>query len=65
MLSYGFLIFIASPEDLIISKLQWYNLSESGKQLDDIKFLLGLDNLDQQYIKIWTTRLLINTHGLF
>lgn len=58
-------VYIASPEDLIISKLQWYNLSQSGKQWDDIQFLLTLDNLDQQYLIGWTNRLLINRHGLF
>lgn len=32
--------FIASPEDLIISKLEWYAISKSTKQLEDIKFFL-------------------------
>ncbi|MFK7937681.1 MAG: hypothetical protein AB8G22_29455, partial [Saprospiraceae bacterium] len=58
-------IYIAAPEDLVISKLQWYNLSESGKQLEDIKYLLTLDNLNLNYIKGWTSRLLIKTHELF
>lgn len=57
-------IFIASPEDLIISKLQWYNISQSGKQKEDIEFLLTLEGLNQQYLTGWTSRLLIDTHGL-
>jgi hypothetical protein len=57
--------YIASPEDLVIAKLMWYNISKSGKQLDDIKFLLKLENLDKNYIELWTTKLFINRHGLF
>ena len=62
---YGKKIFVASAEDLIISKLQWYNLSKSGKQLEDIKFLLTLEGLNFTYLNGWTNRLLINKHGLF
>ena len=57
--------YIASPEDLIIAKLLWFNISQSGKQLDDIKFLLTLDNLDKQYLDLWATKLFIKRHGLF
>ncbi len=57
--------FIAAPEDLIISKLIWYNLSPSGKQMEDIRFLLELDDLNRDYLESWTTKLFINRHGLF
>ena len=57
--------FIAAPEDLIISKLLWYDISKSGKQLDDLKFLLKLDKLDRQYLEMWTSKLFIKRHGLF
>ncbi len=57
--------FIASAEDLIISKLIWYNISKSGKQKEDIEFLLTLDGLDRKYLELWTTKLFINRHGLF
>lgn len=56
---------IASPEDLIISKLKWYNLSKSEKQLGDIVFLLNETTLDKQYLELWTQRLNISRHGLF
>ena len=56
---------ISAPEDLIISKLQWYNLSRSEKQHGDIVFLLNELKLDKQYLEVWTTRMLINRHGLF
>ena len=60
----GIACFIASPEDLFISKLIWYNISKSGKQWEDLEFLLTLDNLDKQYIELWITKLFINHHGL-
>ncbi len=56
---------IASPEDLIISKLKWYESSGSEKQLGDIVFLLNETELNKKYLEIWTNRLLINRHGLF
>lgn len=56
---------IASPEDLIISKLKWYNMSKSEKQLGDIVFLLNEPSLDKQYLEYWTNRLTILRHGLF
>ena len=61
----GINCFIATPEDLIISKLQWYALSKSNKQLEDIKYLLNEDNLDSQYLELWTGRLNILKYGLF
>lgn len=61
----GITCFIASPEDLIISKLIWYNLSKSGKQKEDIEFLLELDGLNKQYLENWAFNLQIKRHGLF
>ena len=60
----GIACYIASPEDLFISKLIWYNMSKSGKQWEDLEFLLTLANLDKQYIEQWTSKLFINRHGL-
>ena len=57
--------YIASAEDLIISKLIWYNISQSGKQKEDIEFLLTLDGLDRNYLDLWATKLFIKRHGLF
>ena len=56
---------IASPEDLIISKLIWCSISKSEKQLADITFLLEEVDLDYQYLKLWTQRQNILTYGLF
>lgn len=56
---------IATPEDLIISKLKWYSISKSAKQLEDIKFLLENTTLAKQYLEIWTSRLNLLRYGLF
>lgn len=56
--------FIASIEDLVISKLQWYNISESQRQLEDIKFLLLDENINMDYIKIWINKLNLKTNGI-
>ena len=57
--------FIASPEDLIIAKLRWYTISQSAKQLEDIKFLLKEVTLNQQYLEVWVNRLNLLRYGLF
>lgn len=51
-------IWIVSPEDLIISKLFWAKDSFSDTQLKDVKNLLSsINNLDEQYIIDWVSRL--------
>jgi hypothetical protein len=61
----GVSCYIATPEDLILSKLKWYEQSKSEKQLEDIKFLLKETSLDNSYLQLWSTRLNLSTHGLF
>ncbi len=40
-----------SPEDLILSKLLWYQMSESTRQLEDIESVLKITKVDLKYIK--------------
>ncbi|MBK8921084.1 MAG: hypothetical protein IPM81_06175 [Saprospirales bacterium] len=61
----GIACYIAAPEDLIISKLQWYHISKSGKQWDDLEFLIQLEGLNMEYLELWTTKLFIKRYGLF
>lgn len=56
---------IAAPEDLILSKLKWYDMSKSEKQAGDISFLLNLPGLDRQYVEVWAKKLQLNRHGFF
>ena len=61
---FGVKCFISSKEDLLISKLKWYNISQSDKQLEDLKFLLLDDTLNLNYIKNWILKLNLKTYGL-
>ncbi len=56
--------FMASEEDLVISKIKWHNISPSDKQVEDIQFLLTTENLDLDYIKGWVNKLNLKTDGL-
>ena len=48
---------IASVEDIIIAKLEWARLGESGRQLEDVVALLRLRRVDESYIDRWTAAL--------
>ncbi len=61
---WGVKCFICSKEDLIISKLQWYNISPSDKQLEDLKFLLLDASLDRTYIDHWIYQLNLRADGI-
>lgn len=54
-------LFISSPEDIILYKLEWYKLGGyvSERQIEDIKniFLVQAENLDMHYIKLWAEKL--------
>jgi hypothetical protein len=55
---------IVSPEDIILLKLQWYQLTDqtSKKQWDDILGVLSVqgEKLDYNYLKKWATVLKLN-----
>lgn len=61
----GIECYISTPEDLIISKLKWYALSKSERQLEDVKFLLKETTLNKQYLEKWTFQLNLKRYGLF
>ncbi len=49
-------IMFISPEDLIISKLEWYKMTDSTRQLEDIKSVLKISEVDLKYIKNWAEK---------
>lgn len=54
----GLLLAVISPEDLILSKLQWSRLSQSARQLDDVRLLLrDVSGLDRSYLEEWAAAL--------
>ena len=61
---WGVSCYISSVEDLFISKLKWYNISPSEKQMEDLQFLLLDKSLDRPYINHWTKKLNLKTYGL-
>ncbi len=55
-------LFIVSPEDLILSKLDWAKESRSQMQLDDVRNLLrSVQGLDTEYLNRWADRLGLTT----
>ena len=46
-----------SPQDLIISKLEWYQISESDRQLEDIVTVLEAGKIDKKYLEKWLGKL--------
>jgi len=57
-------LWVISPEDLILSKLQWIQTFESDLQKRDIINLLSVKYLDLDYVNIWIRRLQLNTYDL-
>jgi hypothetical protein len=51
--------FVASPEDVIVSKLEWAKMGESARQLEDVAAVLKKQraNVDRPYIEKWVAEL--------
>jgi hypothetical protein len=58
------LFFIASPEDTILSKLEWYRLGDeiSERQWNDILGVIKVqnENLDHEYLEKWAAELRVD-----
>lgn len=54
----GIETFVESPEDTVISKLQWYRISPSERQLSDVKGILivNKESLDYDYLREWARK---------
>lgn len=52
-------VYFISPEDLILSKLEWYVIGESSRQLEDIESILRISGkkLDMKYLTWWARKL--------
>lgn len=51
-------IYLASPEDTVISKLEWAKLGASERQLDDVRRLLAMQpTMNRAYIERWVAEL--------
>jgi hypothetical protein len=56
---FGADVFVASPEDVIVSKLEWAKLGASARQLRDVAEVVAAqgDVLDLAYIERWVAAL--------
>jgi len=52
-------VYFTSPEDLILSKLQWCEKSQSNRHLEDVESILKISakKLDMKYLKQWAKKL--------
>jgi hypothetical protein len=57
-------VWIVSPEDLAISKIEWIQQLQSDKQISDIENLLAKPEIDKQYIEKWCRKLNLKTFNL-
>ena len=58
-------VWIVSPEDLIISKIEWIQQLQSEKQSRDISMLLTTPGIDRGYITFWCNKLNLKTFNFF
>lgn len=52
-------VFVASPEDVIVAKLEWAKLGGSQRQIEDAAAIMRIqgDALDQSYLENWISEL--------
>jgi hypothetical protein len=57
-------IYVVSEEDLLISKLIWIQDFQSAQQMEDIKNLAAIEQLDWPYITKWINKLNLKSFNL-
>ena len=52
-------LYIATPEDIVVAKLEWAKLGESSRQIEDAAGVLKVrgEELDRPYIERWVSEL--------
>jgi hypothetical protein len=55
----GLPLFVASAEDVVISKLEWSKLAQSERQIEDVAGILTVrwQSLDRSYLEKWIVEL--------
>jgi hypothetical protein len=55
----GLPLFVASVEDIVIAKLEWSNLAQSQRQIEDVAAILRLrwESMDRAYLEKWVAEL--------
>ncbi|HEY2235073.1 MAG TPA: hypothetical protein VGK01_16500 [Candidatus Angelobacter sp.] len=60
---WGVPLYIATPEDIVLSKLEWAKLDKSSRQIEDAAGILKVRSgeLDRPYIEKWVAELGISS----
>jgi hypothetical protein len=58
---FGQTVWVITPEDLILAKLNWARDSHSELQLNDVRALLRSEELDMFYIEKWIPKLALQS----
>lgn len=55
----GLQLFVASPEDILLAKLEWAKLGESQRQIEDAAHIIRIQghHLDRRYVDHWVREL--------
>jgi hypothetical protein len=55
-------LFVASAEDVVVSKLEWAKLAQSQRHIEDVASILRMrwDSLDRAYLEKWILELRID-----
>ena len=55
----GIVVYIASPEDILIAKLEWAQMGESERQIEDAAGVIATQgsSLDRSYVERWVREL--------
>ncbi|MEX1218143.1 MAG: DUF6036 family nucleotidyltransferase [Acidimicrobiales bacterium] len=54
---FGVSTWVASPEDIILSKLEWHSSSDSERQWRDCFEVAAVNDLDLEYLRQWATKM--------
>ncbi len=56
---FGHMLWMPSPEDVILSKLLWYKEAQTDKHLNDVRGVWDMQKelIDGAYLKLWAARL--------
>lgn len=56
---FGAPVFVATPEDTVLAKLEWARAGESERQLRDVRSIIAMagEALDRAYIERWASEL--------
>ncbi len=52
-----FTFYVASPEDIIIKKLDYFREGGSEKHIEDIRSMLAMTKIDKVYVEKWIAKL--------